>query len=174
MSATVGGLRTFLQLCRIPGDGPVGGELIVGGLTLAWTEKCMQARRWRPSGKFPSCPPVGPQVTELNRLPTFQACVNCSCPCPCSCAGAVGPVQSHWRIQPFTKGGPKPANADVINAHQVYIGKVRFEKGGANRNLALLDLNLARLPPPRSAGVQSVARAVVSVCSELWRVLGNR
>ena len=26
--------------------------------------------------------------------------------------------------------GPKPANADVIQAHQVYIGKVRFRKGG--------------------------------------------
>ena len=44
--------------------------------------------------------------------------------------------------------GPKPANADVIQAHQVYIGKVCFRKGGPNHILALVNLNLARLPPP--------------------------
>ena len=42
--------------------------------------------------------------------------------------------------------GPKPANADVIQAHQAYIEKVRFRKG-ANRILGPLGLNLARLAP---------------------------
>ena len=67
------------------------------------------------------------------------------------------PADSH--ITPSTGGSsrlqrerPKPANAVVIQVHQVYIGKVRFRKG-ANRILALLNLNLARFapPPPGSA-----------------------
>ena len=60
--------------------------------------------------------------------------------------------------------GPKPANADVIQAHQVYIGKVRFRKGGANRILALLSLNLARLPPPW-------IRQCCDMTPKLWREL---
>ena len=50
--------------------------------------------------------------------------------------------------------GPKPANADadVIQAHQVYIvghnHKIRFRKGSQTAFCPHLGLNLARFPPP--------------------------
>ena len=44
--------------------------------------------------------------------------------------------------------GPKPANADVIQAHQVYIGKVRFRKGGAKPHFGPPKSEFGPVGPP--------------------------
>ena len=44
--------------------------------------------------------------------------------------------------------GPKPANADVIHAHQVYIGKVRFRKGGGKPHFGPPKPEFGPVAPP--------------------------
>ena len=72
-----------------------------------------------------------------------------------------------WRIQPFTKGGAKTGQCRRDTGSPGLHRESSFQKGGPNRNLALLDLNLARLAPLDDGSASAISSFFFSLFGDL-------